>query len=304
MAEIKSRPFLKWAGGKTQLREEFVKRAPKELKNGEISTFIEPFIGGGAVYFCFNEMFSFEECHIFDINEELILAYNVVKRNVEDLIDYLCVITEEFLSKDEEGRKEYYYSVRTEFNKAKPELNYKNYSKSWIPRAGDLIFLNKTCFNGLFRVNAKGGFNVPYGSHKNPKIVHPDILRADSAILQNTRIHLGDFTKSSRYITQDSFVYFDPPYRPLSTTASFTNYSKDGFDDSEQKRLAEFFASCDRKNAKLMLSNSDPKNINPEDNFFDELYAQYTIERVPAKRMINSDASKRGAIKEIIVMNY
>jgi len=304
MAEINSKPFLKWAGGKTQLREEFVKRVPKELKNGEISTFIEPFIGGGAVYFCLNELFSFEECHIFDINEELILAYNVVKRNVEDLIDYFCGITEEFLSKDDDGRKEYYYSVRTEFNKAKTDLNYKNYSKSWIPRAGDLIFLNKTCFNGLFRVNARGEFNVPYGSHKNPKIINPDVLRADSEILQNTRIHLGDFTKSSKYITQDSFVYFDPPYRPLSTTASFTNYSKDGFDDSEQKRLAEFFAKCDKKNAKLMLSNSDPKNINPEDNFFDELYAKYTIERVPARRMINSDASKRGAINEIIVMNY
>ncbi|WFN33479.1 DNA adenine methylase [Methanogenium sp. S4BF] len=304
MSETNPRPFLKWAGGKTQLLEEFAKRIPKELKNGEISTFVEPFIGGGAVFFHFNHKFSFEECHIYDINEELILAYNVVKRDVDDLIECLCCLTETFLSKDEEGRKEYYYSVRDEFNRTKQNINFENYSKAWIPRACQFIFLNKTCFNGLFRVNSRGEFNVPFGRHKNPKIVHLDVLRADSQILQNTKIHLGDFEKSSRYINKNSFVYFDPPYRPLSNTASFTGYSKDGFSDAEQKRLAKFFTKCDVKQAKLMLSNSDPQNICPEDDFFDVLYAKYKIERVSARRMINSDASKRGEINEIIVMNY
>ncbi|MCM2466126.1 DNA adenine methylase [Methanoculleus oceani] len=304
MIETNARPFLKWAGGKTQLLNEFARRIPKELKNGEISTFIEPFVGGGAVFFHFNSVFSFKECHIFDINEELILAYSVVKRNVEDLIEYLCDLTEEFLSKDDEGRKEYFYSIRDEFNQTKSSINFKNYGKAWIPRAGQLIFLNKTCFNGLFRVNSQGEFNVPFGQHKNPKIVYPDVLRADAQILQNTKIHLGDFAKSSQYINNNSFVYFDPPYRPLSNTASFTQYSKDGFDDVEQQRLAEFFAKCDAKRAKLMLSNSDPKNINSNDNFFDTLYGKFNIQRVPARRMINSDASKRGEINEIIVTNY
>lgn len=304
MIEANAKPFLKWAGGKTQLLDEFTIRIPKELKNGEISTFVEPFVGGGAVFFHFNSVFSFKECHIFDINEELILAYSVVKRNVEDLIEYLCDLTEEFLSKDDEGRKEYFYSIRDEFNQTKSSINFKNYGKAWIPRAGQLIFLNKTCFNGLFRVNSQGEFNVPFGRYKNPKIVNPEVLRADAKILQNTKIHLGDFAKASQYINKNSFVYFDPPYRPLSNTASFTQYSKDGFDDVEQQRLADFFAKCDAKRAKLMLSNSDPKNINPNDNFFDTLYGKFNIQRVPARRMINSDASKRGEINEIIVTNY
>lgn len=304
MSEINARPFLKWAGGKSQLLDEFAKRIPKELKDGEISTFVEPFIGGGAAFFYFNRIFSFEECHIFDINEELILAYYVVKRDVDDLIEYLSSLTKEFLSKDEEGRKEYFYSIREEFNRTKPKINFKNYGKAWIPRAGQLIFLNRICFNGLFRVNSHGEFNVPFGRYKNPKIVNPDLLRADAEILQNTKIHLGDFTKSSRYIKHNSFVYFDPPYRPLSNTASFTQYSKGGFDDAGQRRLAEFFAKCDAKQAKLMLSNSDPKNTNSNDDFFDILYAKFNIERVPARRMINSDARKRGEINEIIVTNY
>jgi len=304
MAETNPKPFLKWAGGKTQLLEEFANRIPNELKNGEISTFVEPFIGGGAVFFYFNQKFSFEECHIYDINEELVLAYNVVKRDVDDLIDCLCNLTEKYLSMDEIGRKEFYYSIRDEFNQTKQDINYKNYSKAWIPRACHLIFLNKTCFNGLFRVNSSGEFNVPFGRYKNPKIVYPDVLRADSQVLQNTKIHLADFEKSSRYIKKDTFVYFDPPYRPLSNTASFTRYSKDGFDDVEQQRLAEFYAKCDKKHAKLMLSNSDPKNTCINDEFFDILYSKYNIERVPARRIINSDASKRGEINEIIVMNY
>jgi len=303
MSKTIAKPFLKWAGGKTQLLDEFKKRIPKEVENGDISTFVEPFIGGGAVFFHFNKIFQFEECRIFDINEELILAYRVVQRDVDDLIEYLSNLSEEYLAKDEQGRKEYYNFVRTEFNQSRPS-NMKNYCNSWVTRAGQLIFLNKTCFNGLYRVNLKDEFNVPFGRYKNPKILFPDILRADSEILQNTKIHLGDFGKSSRYITKNSFVYFDPPYRPLSNTASFTSYSSGGFDDYEQKRLAKFFEKCDAKGAKLMLSNSDPKNINPKDDFFDELYSKFKIERVPAKRMINCDGKKRGEIKEIIVTNY
>lgn len=304
MIDSSAKPFLKWAGGKTQLLEEFTKRIPKELKEGKLPIFIEPFIGGGAVFFQFNSVFQFDECHIFDINEELILAYTVVKNSVEDLVDLLCDIEKDFLSEDDSGRKEYFYNLRDEFNRQKPKINFHQFKRVWIERAARLIFLNKTCFNGLYRVNNQGEFNVPFGRYKNPKILNSNLLKTDSNRLQNTEIHLGDFAESDRYISYDSFVYFDPPYRPLNITSSFTQYSKNGFNDSEQRRLAQFFEKCDRKDAKIMLSNSDPKNVDPNDEFFDILYSNYNINRVPAKRMINCDGTKRGEIREIIVTNY
>jgi len=304
MANSSAKPFLKWAGGKTQLLKEFTKRIPEELSEGKLQVFIEPFIGGGAVFFHFNRLFEFDECHIFDINEELILAYTVVRNNVEDLIDNLREIKKDYFSKDDSGRKEFYYNLRDEFNRQKSAINFHQFEKAWINRAAYLIFLNKTCFNGLFRVNNQGEFNVPFGKYKNPKILNTDLLRLDSETLQNTTIHLGDFTDSYRYVSDTSFVYFDPPYRPLNETSSFTQYSKNGFNDSEQERLASFFEQCNRKHAKLMLSNSDPKNVDPNDDFFDILYEKYHITRVPAKRMINCDGTKRGEIREIIVTNY
>lgn len=304
MANSSAKPFLKWAGGKTQLLKEFTKRIPEELSEGKLQVFIEPFIGGGAVFFHFNRLFEFDECHIFDINEELILAYTVVRNNVEDLIDNLREIKKDYFSQDDSGRKEFYYNLRDEFNRQKSAINFHQFEKAWINRAAYLIFLNKTCFNGLFRVNNQGEFNVPFGKYKNPKILNTDLLRLDSETLQNTTIHLGDFTDSYRYVSDTSFVYFDPPYRPLNETSSFTQYSKNGFNDSEQERLASFFEQCNRKHAKLMLSNSDPKNVDPNDDFFDILYEKYHITRVPAKRMINCDGTKRGEIREIIVTNY
>ena len=304
MVDSSAKPFLKWAGGKTQLLDEFTKRIPNDLKEGDLPVFIEPFVGGGAVFFHFNNLFRFKECHIFDINEELILAYTIVKNNVEDLIDILRDIENDFLSKDNADRKVFFYHIRDEFNRQKPTINFHQFESEWIERAAQLIFLNKTCFNGLYRENNQGMFNVPFGSYKNPKILNDIILKADSEKLQNTEIHLGDFEQSFRYISERSFVYFDPPYRPLNKTSSFTQYSKDGFNDMEQQRLAAFFEKCDKKNAKLMLSNSDPKNVNPNDDFFDLLYAKYHITRVPAKRMINCDGTKRGEIQEIIVTNY
>lgn len=299
MTGTRARPFLKWAGGKTQLLGQFEQRIPKDLENGGISTFAEPFLGGGAVFFHFNGLFSFDECHLFDVNEELVLAYRVVKQDADDLIEYLTNLAADYLQRDETGRKELFYSVREEFNLTKPQVNFKRYGRAWVPRAGQLIFLNRTCFNGLFRVNSSGEFNVPFGRYKNPKIADPDLLRADADLLQNATIHCGDFTDSSRYIGKDTFVYFDPPYRPVSPTATFTQYSAKGFDDTQQRRLADFFAKCDAKNARLMLSNSAS-----DDCFFSELYAEYHIERVSARRSINSDASRRGEISEIIVTNY
>ena len=166
------------------------------------------------------------------------------------------------------------------------------------------IFLNKTCFNGLFRVNSKGGFNVPFGDYVNPKICHEENLRSVSKILQNTTILRGDFTESRNFIDSNTFVYFDPPYRPLNKTSNFTSYSKFEFTDDEQLKLATFFNEMSQKDVKMLLSNSDPKNEEPDDDFFENAYQTFNINRVLASRAINSKAEKRGKINEIIVTNY
>jgi len=304
MATPTARPFLKWAGGKAQLLDAFTRRVPQGLHEGTLPIFVEPFMGGGAVYFHFNSIFRFKECHIFDINEELVLAYSVVKNDVRGLIDYLAGISDGYLSKSDAGRKDFYYAMRDTFNRTKGAVNFRQYSEDWIERAGQFIFLNRTCFNGLYRVNSRGGFNVPFGRYQNPTILHEDVLRADAELLRNTTIHLGDFMQSEPYISEETFVYFDPPYRPLNRTSSFTQYAKGGFTDEEQRRLAAYYARCNARGARLMLSNSDPKNVDPDDEFFDDLYAGYHIDRVPARRMINCDGTGRGEIYEIIVTNY
>lgn len=304
MATPTARPFLKWAGGKTQLLDAFTRKVPRGLHEGTLPIFVEPFMGGGAVYFHFNSIFRFKECHIFDINEELVLAYSVVKNDVRGLIDYLAGISDGYLSKSDAGRKDFYYAMRDTFNRTKGAVNFRQYSEDWIERAGQFIFLNRTCFNGLYRVNSRGGFNVPFGRYQNPTILHEDVLRADAELLRNTTIHLGDFMQSEPYISEETFVYFDPPYRPLNRTSSFTQYAKEGFTDEEQRRLAAYYARCNARGARLMLSNSDPKNVDPDDEFFDDLYAGYHIDRVPARRMINCDGTGRGEIYEIIVTNY
>jgi DNA adenine methylase len=299
-----ARPFLKWAGGKTQLLNEFSKRLPGELKEGSITKYVEPFIGGGAVFFYLNQRFSFEKCFIYDVNEELILSYQVIKRSVKKLITELEALESDYLSRNDRKREEFFYEVRDAFNKKLPEIDFKNYGAEWVGRAARIIFLNRTCYNGLFRVNRKGEFNVPFGRYKDPEILDEDNLKDIAMLLKNTYIKPGDFTQCRNYVDDHTFVYFDPPYRPLNQTSSFTSYSRDGFSDKDQARLVEFFKELDEKGAKIMLSNSDPKNENPDDSFFDELYADYSIERVPARRMINCDGARRGNINELIITNY
>ncbi|WP_128692919.1 DNA adenine methylase [Methanoculleus taiwanensis] len=299
-----AKPFLKWAGGKGQLLKEFEIRLPEEVRKGLTNTYVEPFVGGGAVYFYINNQYQFDECHIFDVNEELVLAYTVVKHDVEELIEILKDVETTYLQLDTEKRQEYFYEIRNKYNEFKTSIQPQKYNKAWIRRAADLIFLNKTCFNGLFRVNSKGEFNVPFGRHKKPQILNQEILRNDSALLENTSIHLGDFSDCARYVDEKTFVYFDPPYRPLNQTSSFTSYSKDRFGDEDQKRLAGFFHELDAKGAKLMLSNSDPKNEDPNDHFFEDLYPEYTIDRVSARRAINCNGERRGEINELIITNY
>ncbi|MHC1626667.1 MAG: DNA adenine methylase [Methanoculleaceae archaeon] len=303
MPPVKPRPFLKWAGGKGQILPEIVRRLHERVKSGECTRYVEPFVGGGAVFFHLMQLFEFEESHIIDANEELILAYRVVQRDVEGLIERLSALRDGYLPLPEEERREYYYRIREAFNRERAEMDFERYSSRWVRRAAQLIFLNRTCYNGLFRVNAAGEFNVPFGRHKCPTIVNPEVLRADAELLEETSIHRGDFTLAGRFIDDRTFVYFDPPYRPLTVTSSFTAYVRSPFTDDDQRRLAEFFRECDRRGAVCMLSNSDPKNLDEDDGFFDELYAGFTIDRVRAKRVISSNGAGRGEITEIIVTN-
>jgi DNA adenine methylase len=299
-----ARPFLKWAGGKTQLLGEFEKRLPTELKDGPITNYVEPFMGGGAVFFSLNRKYSFRQCCLCDANEELVLTYKVIKKSVRKLITELAALETTYRAKNDKGRELFYYTVRDAFNEERREIDFTTYGPGWVGRAARIIFLNRTCYNGLFRLNRGGGFNVPFGRYKKPGILNAENLRNVATHLKTTKIIRGDFTTCRNYVDDKTFVYLDPPYRPLNRTSSFTSYSKDGFSESDQVRLAEFFRKLDADGAKIMLSNSDPRNENPGDTFFDDLYDGYTIERVPAKRMINCNGARRGNISELIITNY
>lgn len=298
------KPILKWAGGKGQLLEQIAKYLPQQLIEGKIDCYIEPFIGGGAVFFWIAQNFNIKEFYLSDINQELILLYKTIQKDVSSLVEELKRIENEYLILNEEKRKIYFLNKRESYNNFKDRIDIKNFDISWFSRAAQIIFLNRTCFNGLFRVNKKGYFNVPFGNYKNPRICHTDNLISASKLLQKATIQYFDFSEIQSLATPKTFVYFDPPYRPLTKTASFKSYSQFDFNDEDQKRLASFYQKLDRQGTKLMLSNSDPKNIDKNDNFFDELYSNFTINRIQANRMINSKASNRGAISELLITNY
>jgi DNA adenine methylase len=300
----KARPFLKWAGGKRQLLGQLEPYFPAELKSGGLSRYVEPFIGSGAVFFKLLQTFQLQECLIADINQELILVYQTIQRQVEGLIEQLEGLESRYLENDEVERRNFYYQVREQYNKQINSIDYGEYEPAWISRAALMLFLNRTGYNGLFRVNSKGEFNVPCGRYKNPRILDADNLRNVSAMLNQVSIQYGDFEYVADFVDHKTLVYFDPPYRPLSETAHFTTYSKEPFDDQQQLRLADFYRRLDGKGAKLMLSNSDPHNVDPKDDFFERAYNGFRIERLQAKRNINRDASKRGPISELLILNY
>jgi len=304
LKETPAKPFLKWAGGKGQLLEAFQKFYPIELREGKIETFCEPFVGGGAVFFDIAQKFSIKSALLCDNNEDLILTYLVIQKKVPNLIEKLDRFQNQYLKLNEEKRTEYYYQMRERFNAQKKSMNYSRISNKWIERAAQIIFLNRTCFNGLFRFNSKGEFNVPQGRYKNPKILDTENLLKVSQLLSVAEIQKADFREIKNRVNENTFVYYDPPYRPLNQTSSFTAYSKDAFGDPEQIALATLFSELNQKGVKQMLSNSDPKNHNPEDHFFDDLYKDFQIFRVPARRVINSSGDKRQAINEIVVTNY
>lgn len=294
--DIILKPFVKWVGGKSQLIAELEKLLPAN-NDTLLTKYCEPMVGGGALLFDVLSKYNFEKLYISDINPELMNAYEVIKSNVEELVAKLQEMQMQFLPMDENGRKYYYYSIRDKFNST--QLT----DSTAVIKASHFIFLNKTCFNGLYRVNKKGQFNVPMGAYKNPTICDETNLLNIHKALQNVTVVCGDYTLAKSFIDKNTFVYIDPPYRPISETSGFTAYNTDVFDDNEQIRLSKFIDEINKTGAKIVLSNSDPQNINADDNFFEELYKTYKIKRVTASRMINSKSDSRGKIKELLICN-
>ena len=303
MSTVKNKPFLKWAGGKTQLLSVLEENLPENIKRSKtFETYVEPFVGAGAFFIYLASNYEFDRIIINDLNYKLINVYKVIKSNCEELIDKLSKMREEYLQYDEEQQKEMYLKVRDEFN------NWESVDK--VKQAANFIFINKTCFNGLYRENQKGGYNVPWGQQKNPSMYDEEQIRSMSKLLnkkENGREKIvilnGDYRKVQDYIDDKALVYIDPPYRPV-TKGGFNSYNKSGFNDDAQRELSEFYRDINSKGAKVMLSNSDPKNLDDNDEFFDNLYEGFNIQRVSASRMINSNGKGRGNITEILVRNY
>lgn len=287
-------PFVKWAGGKTQLLPEIRKHYPHRIKK-----YCEPFVGGGAVLFDVLQTFHPNEVLINDMNAELINIYQQIKSNCNLLIEQLSELQQNYKSQSLEKNKILFYEKRLRYN----ELKINRNDAENLEKAALFIFLNKTCFNGLYRVNKRGEFNVPFNNAKNPLICDEENLRACSELLQNVQLKTGDYSDCKDFIDSETFVYLDPPYRPLTQTSAFTSYSEKGFSDKEQIELGNFIKEISEIGAKVLASNSDPKNANKEDNFFDELYSNFEIKRISASRMINSNAKKRGAISELLISN-
>lgn len=290
-------PFVKWVGGKGQLIDVLKKNLPSHMGT-QITKYAEPFVGGGALLFDLINTYEFEEVYINDNNKELINVYEVVKNNCNLLIIKLKEMENLYNSLPEEEQQTFYYEKREKFN----DLALSD--ESSIEKASLFIFLNKTCFNGIYRVNKKGKFNVPFGKRKSVNVCDVENLHKTSELLQNVVIKSCDYYDVLNFADSSTFVYFDPPYRPLNATSSFTSYTEDDFSDEDQIELANLFKELSSRGAKVMLSNSDPKNTNEEDNFFDDLFADYNIMRVSALRSINSVGSKRGKIQELLITNY
>ena len=297
MAKTKAKPFLKWAGGKTQLLPTIDSFLPTTFRGEDDVTYIEPFVGGGAMLFYMLQKYpNIKRAIINDINPHLVKTYSIIRDEPYSLIDALTDLQNQFKALgDYDKQKELYLDVRNHFN---------NKTLTGVEEAAYMIFLNRTCFNGLYRENSKGGFNVPFGRYANPTICDEDLILADSELLQKVEILNGDFSHTAEYVHGYTFFYFDPPYRPLDATSSFNSYVKESFDDNEQIRLKNFYSDLSVEGCYAMLSNSDCKGRNVEDDFFDRLYEDFFIERVYAKRCINANAAKRGTLTELLIRNY
>ena len=296
-----ARPFLKWAGGKTQLLGEIKKRLPPCPKGGY--DYVEPFLGGGALFFHLQEKGMIKTALLNDTNPELVLCYRAVKDNVEDLIEQLKEY-EKGLPDDMEKRKKHFFETRDEvWNKDLCTDPLRKDPTDMVKRVVLTIYMNKACYNGLFRVNSKGEFNTPFGFPKNKSICDEKVLRQASEALQSVELRNDDCFELEINPKKRNFIYFDPPYRPITET-SFTAYDKSGFNDEHQEKLRDLARDCRNKGIDVLISNSDPKNYDESDDFFDDLYDDFEIERISARRMVNSDGGKRGVINEILVRSY
>ncbi|MBQ8336905.1 MAG: DNA adenine methylase [Bacteroidaceae bacterium] len=293
----KAKPFIKWVGGKGQLIEQLEALLPADFTERENITYIEPFVGGGAMLFYMLQKYpNIKSAIINDINPDLTLCYQTVRDHPTELINSLKELQSQYYALNtEEERKLFFIEKRDRFNTK---------ALSTIENCTLFFFLNRTCFNGLYRVNKAGKFNVPFGKYVTPTICDAATIYADSELLQRVEITTGDFEQTFDKVRGNTFFYLDPPYRPLSDTSSFNDYTKEDFNDEAQFRLKRF---CDRLNeigVNFMLSNSDSLGKNGKDRFFDDLFADYKIERVWASRNINAVASKRGKLTEILIRNY
>lgn len=291
-----AKPFLKWAGGKTQLINDIKKVLPKEFTKYKFN-YIEPFVGSGAVLFwMLNNFPKIEKAIINDINADLTNTYKVISHSPFELISILNQFQNEYhsLEDNSEIKKEYYLEKRENFNSRK----FSN-----TEQAAFFIFLNRTCFNGLYRVNKNNFFNVPIGSYKKPTICDVENILAVSESLKKVEILTGDYQQTLDFAERPALFYFDPPYKPLSKTSSFNSYSKDDFNDDEQIRLRDFCKKLDSLNHHWILSNSDLKGKDINDNFFDDLYSDFNIQRIEAKRSINANPEKRGKLTELLITN-
>lgn len=308
-----AKPFLKWMGGKGQLLKEIDKRLPEIVKNNDLEYYYEPFVGAGSVFFHLKNNYKINKKSIIsDINPELILTYRAIQKNYKPVIEELKKLKKGYdeLKNNVEEQKDYYNKKRGKFNNElnNIDLNGK-IKKPHYERAAQMIFLNKTCFNGMFRVNKNGEFNVPAGRYKNATIYKEDNLHEVHKILNdNVIIKTQDFSITEDYIkeyssNEDTFIYLDPPYRPLNKTSSFTQYYKNDFNDSEQVRLSEYIQRLTEKKILIMLSNSDSKTEDNE-SYFRNLYLHENIVPVKARRNINANGKKRNAINELIITNY
>lgn len=312
-----ARPFVKWVGGKRQLLPVILKNLPDNLGT-HIVKYAEPFVGGGALLFELLKNYAFDEIFINDMNIGLIRCYESIRDNLPELSEKLEQIQNNYYGLlTLEEKEKYFYQLRSKYNELlaieientaardnSNAISFAHHIYSPVNLAAHFIALNKTCFNGMYRVNAKGMYNVPFGKSEEPLICDKNNLHALSYLLSKTIINHGDYKSCESFVDENTFVYFDPPYRPLTNTSAFTAYTKDGFNDSNQIELSEFVYSLSQKGAKVMISNSDPKNADPNDNFFDNAYSWCNILRVGATRMINSKASRRGKVSEIIITNY
>ena len=289
-----AKPFVKWAGGKTQLLEEIRKKYPSQIKK-----YCEPFVGGGAVLFDVLNKFQPTKVLINDINKDLMNVYAQIKNECHFLIETLSEIDALYKNQNPEKNRKLFYEKRERYN----EIKLNEDKSENIEKAALFIFLNKTCFNGLYRVNSRGLFNVPYNNATNPLVCDTKNLLVCSELLQNVKMTTGDYHSCENFIDDDTFVYIDPPYRPITKTARFTAYSQEGFSDCKQIELSHFITKIEKKGARILLSNSDPKNVDETDNFFDELYSNFEIEHLQASRMINSNSKKRGKISELLISN-